>query len=188
MVSGGPHRRTTFSNCMKISMEKIDTSAAARHSHCSTGVGNTVFQDMRWSAPNEAPKRHITGQRILEWYSSRSQYASTISLAGALRPHGRQVERFSFKFLLLLFSRKAACLVCCEAIFSWTSCVAFCSASCSFLLGFLQRFVLGFFLKNSRCEIPDGPKRILLSYALIIKYPADSHRLEGRLLPRKHIW
>src|SRR5271156_53245 len=81
MVSGPPHRKTTFSNCMKISMETIDASAAARHSHCSTGVGNSVFQDMRWSAPNEAPKRHITGQRILEWYNSGSQYATTISLA-----------------------------------------------------------------------------------------------------------
>ena len=57
-----PHRKMTFSNCIKISIEKTDVSAAARHSHCSTSVGNTVYQDMRWSAPNEAPKRHVTGQ------------------------------------------------------------------------------------------------------------------------------
>jgi hypothetical protein len=41
MVSGPPHRKTTFSDCMKISMEMIDASAATRHSHCSAGVGNS---------------------------------------------------------------------------------------------------------------------------------------------------
>ena len=102
MVSGPPHRRTTFSNCMKMSIEKIETSAATRHSHDSTSVGNTVCQDIRWSAPNEAPKTHITGQRSLEWYNSGSQHASTISLAEAS-----------------------------QRVFCWTSCNALSAASFS---------------------------------------------------------
>lgn len=55
-------------------------------------------------------------------------------------------------------------------------------------MGFLQRFVLGFFLEYSRCEIPHGPNRILLPYTLTIKSVADSHRFEGCLLPLKHLW
>ena len=128
MVSGPPHRKTTFSNCMKISMETIDSIAAAHHSHRSTGVWNSVFQDMRWSAPSEAPKGHVIGQRILEWYTSGSQFVTTISLAGGLTAPGRQAELFSFKFSPISFSC-TTCLASCEAAFCWASCEAYCSAS-----------------------------------------------------------
>jgi hypothetical protein len=58
----------------------METSAAVRHNHSSIMVGNTVFHEMRWSAPNETPNRQITGQS-LEWYNSGSQCESTVSLA-----------------------------------------------------------------------------------------------------------
>jgi hypothetical protein len=55
------------------------------------------------------------------------------------------------------------------------------------VLGFLKGFVLCFFLEQPRREIPDVSKRIFFSYALIIKCVAEGHRLESRLLLRKHV-
>ena len=65
-VNGPPHFKTTFSYCIKMSIDTIDVIADARHSQDSTKVGNAVFQLMRCKAPKDAPKRHVMGQ-ILEW-------------------------------------------------------------------------------------------------------------------------
>jgi hypothetical protein len=62
IVNGPPQRKTTFSKCMNIIMERMETNAEIRHSHNSTVVGKAVFQDMRWRAPKEAPKRQVNGQ------------------------------------------------------------------------------------------------------------------------------
>ena len=64
IVNKPSQRSTTFSKCMKISMEKIETKAEARQSHISTVEGNASCQQTRWRAPNETPKRQISGQSL----------------------------------------------------------------------------------------------------------------------------
>lgn len=119
MVFRPPLLRTTFSNCKKINMDTVEASAAARHNHDSTRVGNLVSQEMRWRAPKEAPKMHVTGQRNFERYKLGSQGATTVCFA-------RREETLAF--------RSTALSIRCIGSFSssWqSSCWASCSARSS---------------------------------------------------------
>ena len=143
---------------------------------------------MRWSAPNEAPKRHITGQRTLEWYNCGSQYATTVSLAGILPDRDSGAEgsksRFSSMPVLGHLSVLGSLKVCC----SWCFFARFLlDCPYCYILGFLQLFVFGFFLKHSRCKISDSSDRFLLADPFTVEGVTDSHRLKSCFLPRLHI-
>jgi hypothetical protein len=176
VVSGPPQRKSTFSKYMKMSIEKMETSAVMGNNHSSIMFRNTVFDKIRGALGtkfqiNNSLAKASSG--ITQGPSVKARFLWLLLVSVASLGFGRFPLRCLFHVWYLVLTS-----------------LHFVGQSGSDVIGIAFEALAALAstsFEHTRGMVPDIPKRHLLFPAFFVDFAADCHSFEGNHLLGEHI-